>query len=63
MTVPASEHPNWSDTNVNRPVLETENVKMSRHADEVPSPFGKTEMFVSVQTCRPLLVEQLVESL
>jgi hypothetical protein len=60
---PVAAHPNCSEMNVNRPVLEMEYVCRSRHVCGVPLSSGKTWRFVSVQTCRPPLLEQVVEKL
>jgi hypothetical protein len=62
--VPLEAQPNSSEMTVNRPLAPIEYVKISRHGGAAdPSSFEDTKRFVSVQTWRPPLVEQLDELL
>jgi hypothetical protein len=55
---PLEAHPNSSE--MTRPFAPVEYVKISRHGwPGDPSSFDDTNRFVSAQTCRPPLVEQL----
>jgi len=63
VNVPARLQPLSSEITRERPVLEIAYVKMSTQADSVPSPFGKTLRFVSVQTWPLPEAEQIDESL
>jgi hypothetical protein len=61
--LPVGVHPYRSETKVIRPLLEMEYLKTSTQVSGVPLSFGKTDRFVSVQTCRLPLGEQVAEKL
>jgi hypothetical protein len=61
---PLEAHPNSSEITEERPLLETEYLKISRHGGPSdPSSFEETKRFVSVHTSRPPLVAQVDELL